>query len=361
MSEKKKKNPDCLAAPEVLSSSSFDGLCSHYTPVVHKLQQEIRKNFQSKKRFSDYLSKVYYEIGHKSRALKVQDCGSFLEFKLNKEKAKLYNANFCKDRLCPMCNWRRTLKIFSQVSKVMDNMPDEYEFVFLTLTVRNCSADELADTVQTMYDGWRYLYNKNKRFKKAVQGTFRTFECTVNNNPRSLFYGTYHPHLHCTLAVKKDYFSSSDYITHEDMVELWQNACGLDYEPIVHIEKVYLKDEDGEKQTEGIDLKKAVAEATKYAVKSSDYLDLHNLDKSCETVQTFLSALSGRRLCSWSGIFSKVRKQLQLDDAENGDLIYTNDDTIRDDVASLIVRYQWKSGVYSVTKIEEESLRPCTR
>ena len=241
----------------------------------------------------------------------------------------------------------------STVSKVMDNMPDEYEFVFLTLTVRNCSADELADTVQTMYDGWRYLYHKNKRFKKAVHGTFRTFECTVNNNPRSLYYGTYHPHLHCTLAVKKGYFSTSDYIKHEEMVELWKNACGLDYEPIVHIEKVYLKDENGEKQTEGIDLKKAVAEATKYAVKSSDYLDLHNIGKSCQTVQTFLAALSGRRLCSWSGIFSKIRKQLQLDDAENGDLIHTKDDTIRDDVASLIVRYQWKSGVYSVTKIEE--------
>ena len=56
-----------------------------------------------------------------------------------------------------------------------------------------------------------------------------------------------------------------------------------------------------------------------------------------------------------------VECRAKFDDAENGDLIHTNDDTIRDDVASLIVRYQWKSGVYSVTKIEEESLRPCTR
>lgn len=192
-----------MAASEVLASSSGLGLCSHYTSTLHKLQQEIEKNFQDKKKYSEYLSQIYYEIGLKNRALKVLDCGSFLEFKVTEEKAKLQLANFCKDRLCPMCNWRRSLKIFAQVSKVMNNMPDDYEFIFLTLTVKNCTSEELAKTVNILYDGWRYLYNKNPKFKRAIKGTFRTFECTLNSNPRSLYYGTYHPHLHCTLAVKK--------------------------------------------------------------------------------------------------------------------------------------------------------------
>lgn len=348
MIEKKKKNPDCLAASEVLASSSGLGLCSHYTPTLHKLQQEIEKNFQDKKKYSEYLSHIYYEIGLKNRALKVLDCGSFLEFKVNEEKAKLQLANFCKDRLCPMCNWRRSLKIFAQVSKVMNNMPDDYEFIFLTLTVKNCTSEELSKTVNILYDGWRYLYNKNPKFKRVIKGTFRTFECTLNSNPRSLYYGTYHPHLHCTLAVKKGYFTSKDYISQDEMKQLWKKACNLDYDPIIHIEKVYLKDDNGEKQTEGIDLAKAVAEATKYAVKSSDYLDPYDMEKSCEIVKTFLDALSGRRLCSWSGIFSKIRKQLDLDDAESGDLIHTDDDAIRDDLSCMIVRYNWKSGVYIV-------------
>ena len=348
MIEKEKKTPGNLAVGSGLSSSSGSVSCSHYTPTRSKLQHEIENKFQSKKIFSDYLSQIYNEIGLKSRALKVLDCGSFLEFKVNEEKAKLQLANFCKDRLCPMCNWRRSLKIFSQVSKVMDNMPDDYEFIFLTLTVRNCSAEELPQTVQALYDGWRYLYNKNKRFKNSIKGTFRTFECTINNDFHSIYYGTYHPHLHCTLAVKKGYFTSKDYISQKEMTILWRKACGLEYDPIVHIEKVYLKDENGNKQTEGINVTKAVAEATKYAVKSSDYLDLNNFDKTCDNVKSLLEALTGRRLCSWSGIFSQVRKQLDFDDAENGDLIHTDNETIRDDLSFMIVRYRWRAGVYVV-------------
>lgn len=348
MIEKEKKTPVNLAVGSGLSSSFGSVSCSHYTPTCTKLQHEIENKFQSKKIFSEYLSQIYNEIGFKSRALKVLNCGSFLEFKVNEEKAKLQLANFCKDRLCPMCNWRRSLKIFSQVSKVMDNMPDDYEFIFLTLTVRNCKAEDLPKTVQALFDGWRYLYHDNKKFKKAIKGTFRTFECTINNDIHSIYYGTYHPHLHCTLAVKKGYFTSKDYISQKEMSKLWRKACGLEYDPIVHIEKVYLKDENGNKQTEGIDVTQAVAEATKYAVKSSDYLDLNNFEKSCDNVKSLLEALTGRRLCSWSGIFSQVRKQLDLDDAENGDLIHTDNDTIRDDLSCMIVRYRWKSGVYLV-------------
>ena len=35
-----------------------------------------------------------------------------------------------------------------------------------------------------------------------------------------------------------------------------------------------------------------------------------------------------------------------LDDVEDGDLVHTDDDTVREDVAYLIVRCHWKAGVY---------------
>lgn len=75
-------------------------------------------------------------------------------------------------------------------------------------------------------------------------------------------------------------------------------------------------------------------------------LDKYDLKKSAENVSAFLSALSGRRLCGWTGIFSKLRKQLNLDDPEDGDLVHTSDDTLREDVAFMIVRYSWRCGAY---------------
>ncbi len=337
----------------VPSEEAYDGLannlCGNYTLSLQKLQEEIEKKFAGKKEQSDVLGAVYSVLDMDSRSRRVLDCGSFLEFKVSDEKAKLQHANFCRDRLCPMCNWRRSLKIFAQVSKVMDALQEDgYEFLFLTLTVRNCTADELPKTVQALYDGWRYLYNKNKEFRSVICGTFRSLEVKRKFDvPRSNpWWGTYHPHLHCILAVKSTYYARSNYISQKKWTQLWRNAVGLDYDPIVHIEKCYLLDENGKKQTEGIDVGKAVAEATKYAVKGSDYLDGNDVGLSAETVTHLLDALTGRRLCGWTGCFQKVRKVLELDDCEDGDLIHTDDDSIREDVACMVVRYSWRAGAY---------------
>jgi len=63
-------------------------------------------------------------------------------------------------------------------------------------------------------------------------------------------------------------------------------------------------------------------------------------------VSAFLNALTSRRLISFTGCFNKVRKLLNLDDAETGDLVHVDDDTLREDVATMIVRYGWRNGVY---------------
>lgn len=315
-------------------------VCEDYNTAMTKLQEEIEQKFTKKRRHTDVLGTAYAMLDLQGKSNRVLDCGTFLEFKVTPEKAKLHLANFCKDRLCPMCNWRRSLKIYSQVSKVMDHMQG-YQFLFLTLTVKNCTAEDLPQTVQLLYDGWRKLYHKNKIFKNSIAGTFRSLEVTRNQKDN-----TYHPHLHVILAVKTTYYTRGNYISQNAWSEMWQDACDLDYKPVVFVEKCYIKTTDGQKVKENIDYKKAVAEATKYAVKGSDYLNPEDMEMTVENVEALLSSLSGRRLCGWTGVFNDIRKQLNLDDAENGDLIHTDDDDIRDDIAFMIVRYQWRSGVY---------------
>ena len=63
-------------------------------------------------------------------------------------------------------------------------------------------------------------------------------------------------------------------------------------------------------------------------------------------VSAFLSALAHRRLCSFTGCFNQVRKQLALDDVEDGDLVCVDADKLRPDVAYLVVRYRWRAGAY---------------
>lgn len=299
--------------------------------ILDDLQAELDRKFYPKKLSSQELAQVYKVMKLNGRFMRVYECGSYLEYYVSDSEKKLHRANFCKDRLCPMCNWRRSLKIFSQVSKVMDKLEsDGYQFLFLTLTVKNCSAERLPDTCQTLFDGWRKLYHKKSVFQKSIVGTFRSLEVTLNRKT-----GEFHPHLHVILAVTSDYFHKG-YISQACWCALWRSCCDLDYDPIIDVRKI----KPGSNGLSG-----AVAEVSKYAVKSVDFLQGSIYDR-VQYVSAFLSALTGRRLCSFTGIFDRVRKQLALDDVENGDLIHVDTDDFRSDLSYLVVRYAWKAGFY---------------
>lgn len=79
-----------------------------------------------------------------SRLDSLAECGSFLVFDRNEQqRLRLHRANFCKVRLCPMCSWRKSLKLFGQVSKITDVLLEKNpttRFIFVTLTVPNCTA-----------------------------------------------------------------------------------------------------------------------------------------------------------------------------------------------------------------------------
>jgi len=106
------------------------------------LKEEILKKFSPKREASELLAASYNRLGYEGKYKRVKDCGTFLEFRQpisdNSEKWRLYNANFCRDRLCPLCSMRRTYKIFGQISQIMDVIEDKYAFIFLTLTIPNC-------------------------------------------------------------------------------------------------------------------------------------------------------------------------------------------------------------------------------
>lgn len=340
------------------------------------LAKEIETKFTSKRQASEVLAQSYERIGYENKAQRVSNCGTLLEFRRplvdvsaplsasgsaeavgTSEGWKLHNANFCRDRLCPMCSWRRTYKVYSQISRIMDVIQNDYVFLFLTLTVPNCSADELAQTIDKLQQGWHHLIHY-KRFKTAAKGYFKVLETTRNTDRDSSAYNTYHPHLHNILAVKKSYLTSRDYIQHSEWLEMWQKAMRDPTITQVDIRRCKDKQDIKEGEQAVKALGSAVAEVAKYSVKSADFLGRFNNDgflvapfpddEIDEAVIILGSALHGRRLTALGGIFDEVAKKLQLDDCENGDLIHIDGSEMRPDVAYMIRKYNWSCGAYKL-------------
>lgn len=336
---------------------------------VDTLEKELRKKFAPKKNQTEVLCKSYVRLGMVNKASRVSDCGTLLDWVQNGDKWKLHNANFCKDRLCPMCAMRREYKVFAQVSQVMDIIQDKYIFLFLTLTVRNCPADELPETIDRMQKAWnKFIHYVD--FDKAVEGFFKALEVTHNTKLESPSYNTYHPHFHIILAVDKGYFNSADYVPRDRWLQMWQKAYKDPSITQVDIRRCKSKKDvkQGEKAVKA--LSSAVAEISKYSVKSADYLgEIKNgvlvrpfeADFIDATVSALTCGLYKRRLISFGGVIEDVRRELMLDDVEDGDLVHTDSD-FRADLCLQIWRYGWFGGVYRLIDIVEKGgdwVDPC--
>jgi plasmid rolling circle replication initiator protein Rep len=268
------------------------------------------------------------------KAERLASCTTFLQFRVFDDGSKkLHSMNSCHVRLCPICSWRRSLKSYANVMRVADYLVKEKnrQFVLLTLTVRNCDAHNLSKTIDLLFQGFN-RFNQLKAFKQAFTGFYRALEVTRNCDKTSAWCGTYHPHLHVLLPVKKSYFTSRYYLSEETINKMWQRSCRLDYLPDIDIEKVKN------------DLKKGCAEIAKYSVKSKDIIIPEDWDLTCEVAEVLDKALDGRRLISYGGECAEVKRKLKLDDEESGDLVHIDEDAPTEEDYK-IVNYFWFSGV----------------
>lgn len=286
----------------------------------------------------------FYRLNLKNRALRVKFCGTNLTFKLLADGSKkLHSADFCRDRFCPMCKWRRSLKMFYNVSRVMDyiinNNPNIVP-IFLTFTVKNCFADELKSTMDNMFSGFHKL-TRRKVFLSNVLGYFRAFEVTYNQEE-----DTWHPHFHCIFLVDKNYFrkTNKNYLSTNGWAELWKSCCDLDYVPVTYAKKISNK---------GKSLHKSVAEVAKYSHKDTDFIheDIEKMDK---IFSVLINNLSGRRLCSFGGLMKEVFKFLKLEDAENSENLINIDGEFRTDVSEVLVKYKWNFGLGNYIEFNPE-------
>lgn len=292
---------------------------------------------QPKKDRTYALAASFMRLGLEDRAQLARDCGTYLGITEDEGRMKIIEANFCRQRLCPLCSWRRGLKIFSGTSMILNYLDQQYgkeiKYLFLTLTIRNVRLEDLGSAIDGMSEAFKRMTN-NRAWKNRVKGAMKTLEVTINHEA-----GTAHPHYHLILAVDRRYATKSDstYWSHEDWQAAWRKAARLDYDPQVSIERVKGREA-------------GIAEVSKYMAKDSDYLiDAMAAQMGTEEaealtdhiVRNLQDQLHGRRLVSYTGILREAQRALKLADPEDGPLT----DTIRGDVAAAIKRYHWHAGV----------------
>lgn len=237
----------------------------------------------------------------------IEHCGDYLEFAVYEGGAKkLKNAHFCRGRLCPMCQWRRALKLSFRLRGALEKLAaadDSVSFVFATFTVKNCVAEKLSDTLNEMTTAFSAMV-RTPSLKSRIRGYCRTIEVSFNERRKD-----YHPHIHALFVVDKRYFSGMGYIRHSEWRLAWASAMHLDYLPMVNVKKA--------------DIGVAV-EVAKYSVKGLDALTkIKNVATSVEILKVLHTALKGRRLVSAGGVLKDSLQDFDRDlirDEENEDL-----------------------------------------
>lgn len=291
----------------------------------------------------------YYELLHIlefKKSERVRVCAEFLEYKVDRQtlEKQLYKVWFCKSPLCPMCNWRKTMKHSIQTNKIVAEVikrKSTCRWLFLTLTVKNVfDGAELDQSLRDMSQGFRRMM-QYKKIAKNLIGFMRATEVTVNNIDNS-----YNQHMHVLICVESTYFyNAENYVNQQQWIQFWKRAMKLDYNPNVKIQIVRPKN----KHTS--DVEAAVAETAKYPVKNTDY-QTKDQEKNLKRVADLEKGLRHKRLISYGGLLKEVHKEFNLDDIEDGNLVHVDDEEkeVNEDAYSIVAYWNWERENYFIKK-----------
>ena len=299
------------------------------------------------------------------KARRVSDCATYTEFQRHDPDSQhsgpwltLHTANFCRNRLCPMCGWRRSLKMGSQAREVVAEANRQkvsrdgvaYKWLLVTFTVKNVTGPELGRTIDQLHKAAHNMA-KTKRWKAAVKGWLRATEVTHNTDVKSASFDTFHPHLHFLLCVNSRYFKSADYIPQKEWKSMWERAAGLNYDSQVNVKAVKDLENDPTKESK-TSLGGALAEVTKYVCKPQGVVTWENPEMAVRTVLVLDRMLDGRRLTSWGGVLKEAAAKLKLDSIETGDLVHVESESEDKDANAIAeyVAFNWSVGVSDYLK-----------
>ena len=243
-----------------------------------------------------------------NKAVRLATCARWLEFALpplgDDKRYKLVKTSSCHVRLCPVCQWRRSLNTFRNLAQVYDRLNLGYKHIFLTLTLPNVSAEELSAEL-TRYSAGFVKMLRRKPFVDVIKGYTRALEITYNPERKD-----YHPHLHAILSVPLSY-GKKQYISQEKFLQEWEDITG--WVPAEHLNS---RGEPTDLQVNVKAIKsvdgKAIAELAKYSVKPADYIR-PTLEDTAAIIQELDPAVDNRRFLAYGGVAKRVKREIFQD------------------------------------------------
>lgn len=206
-----------------------------------------KKEYVKYKKLLEEMEYICKSIGYKDIAGKYNHC-------LNNISHKTI---VCKSRICPYCSEKASQKWTAIFNKNINKFYEENKknvFLSLTLTVKNCSIEDVKGEVEKMSKGFEKLLTRKtfqslqnpeinpsksdcskKHFQGYVRGYVRKLEVGYSGSEDA------HPHFHILLCLKPCMLGKN-YISKNVLSLMWQEVMGLDYEPQVNMKR--LKDKE---------------------------------------------------------------------------------------------------------------------
>lgn len=314
-------------------------------PVYLSALSPKDSRWDDKRYQADKFKALYQGTEYNCYAIRIAQCTCQLVFAFQVDdaglcKLKLQAAKFCRVRLCPVCQDRRSMmwrgKTFKMLPKVLEDYP-KARFIFLTLTVKNCQLDELRATLSLMHNAWTKLV-KRKEFL-VVQGWIRAVEVTRAADNLA------HPHYHCLLMVRPSYFSGHTYVTQNQWSQAWQSCLEVNYAPIVDVRAVKPSSKGVPEDEQKLAVMAAIVEVIKYTTKPSDIVDREvRAGETVDTGKDWLIELTRQlhhvRAIATGGVLKKYLKSLEHDPE---DLIHLDEQGLSEsDPESPRLTFDWR-------------------
>lgn len=278
--------------------------------------EKYTKKWQYKKEQALKMSEKMYCAGYDRRAERMAECSDIVQLQYchDCDSYQVKRANLCRDKLCPICNWRLSLRRMMSMMSIIDDYTENYvpftprgAYYLITLTVRNCIPNELSNTMDKMYKVYNRIMQR-RTIKPKIYAWVKAVEYTYNADT-----DTIHPHYHILMDAE---LSAAT-----DIIKYWTSDKEIDAEPQAqNISCCTAKDlgtnsdELNENMINRDSIIRAAMEVSKYICKSSDLLAM-----PIQTLKSVAEQLNGKRMTSLGGEWRKIAHRLSIDMDSIGD------------------------------------------
>ena len=328
---------------------------THNITPAEKSQEalSLREIAADRKAAARVMSRLLWQAGFPEEADTMAQCGDNILLRHYEDGSEdVAAALYCKHRLCPTCQWRRSRKAAGQLSAIMDYMDAQrvqakgkpWAWIALSYSPQNVWIEDVGDRLDRMQKSFGRLMRKAPL--SVAAGAVRCIEVRRSDGAHNpAWKGSYQVHIHSLLAVPPSYFTSRAYISRERWGELLHEC--LDFMPWIPLQYY----------VERVDKKSGRMEGT--AAETAKYITKFDLPYYAEPGQGYKDSpdlyglamlnieLRGRHMIQYYGDMRKARQALFApeDDPDNPRADLSDILPTRPDLAYTLVALHYQMGV----------------